>query len=102
MWPSLAALAAVLLEVAYRAAPALPWHWWLPVSLPLILVINYGIWTLMVGSQSLIGGVVIFSILTATLRAVASWGLGEAPAWQDWLAFGLVLVAAGVQAQKGA
>ena len=32
----------------------------------------------------------------------ASWGLGEAPAWQDWLAFGLVLVAAGVQAQKGA
>ena len=92
-WPILGAAAVILCEALYRMFPRLPWTWWLPVTVPLMLVINYAVYRIMVGAESLIGGVVAFSIAVAVLRAVVSLGIGETPRWQDWVAMGLVLAA---------
>lgn len=96
-WAILGAGAAILCEALYRMFPRLPWMWWLPVTLPLMLVINYSVWRLMVGSSSLIGGVVAFSLAVGVIRVAVSFALGEHPAWQDWVAMGLVFVALGVK-----
>lgn len=98
IWPILGAAAAILCEALYRMFPRLPWTWWLPMTIPLMLVINYAVYRIMVGAGSLIGGVVVFSIAVAVLRALASLGLGETPRWQDWAAMGLVLTALVVRA----
>ena len=92
-WPLLGAAAAILCEALYRMFPRLPWAWWLPMTIPLMLVINYAVYRIMVGAESLIGGVVAFSIAVAVLRAVVSVGMGEVPRWQDCVAMGLVLAA---------
>lgn len=97
MWACLGAGAAILCEALYRMFPRLPWAWWLPMTLPLMLLINYSVWRLMVESTSLIGGIVGFSIAVALIRAGVSLGLGETPAWQDWVAMGLILTALGVR-----
>lgn len=97
IWACLGALAAIMCEALYRLFPRLPWSWWLPVTLPLMLLINYSIWRILTSASSLIGGVVIFSIAVALIRAWVSFSLGEQPHWQDWIALGLILMALGVR-----
>ena len=64
------------------------------ITLPLAMVINYGVFHVMRTGKSLVEGIVIWSVITAVIRIASTFLiLGERPAPQQWVAFCLVLLA---------
>ena len=64
------------------------------LTLPLALITNYGVFRVMKTGDSLIEGLVVWTVLTSALRLASTFILlGERPAANQWVAFGLVIVA---------
>ena len=87
------ALAATACEALFR------WHSGtyyqvFPLALVLAIITNYGVFRTMQGSSSLIEGLIVWTVMTSILRvAFTLLLLREMPALNQWLAFGLVIVA---------
>jgi len=85
--------AAVTTETLFRMHQG-PFNQIAMFTLPLAIVINYGVFHVMRTGGSLIEGIVLWSVITALLRVASTFlVLGESPAAPQWVAFGLVLLA---------
>ena len=86
-------LAAVITEIIFRLHEG-PYTQVAPLTLVLAFVVNYGVFNVMKTGDSLIEGLVLWSALTATFRVLSTFLiLGETPAANQWVAFGLVIAA---------
>ena len=90
---AIGALAATICEALFR------WHQGsyyqvFPLALLLAIITNYGVFRTMQGASSLIEGLIVWTVMTSILRVVFTLLLlREVPALNQWLAFGLVVVA---------
>ena len=91
LWSFVAALAAVLAEAWFRTHPHLPYLNLWP-SILLGVVVNYGVYRIMIAAPSFLAGFIIFSTMTLGLRLLAAVAIGEPPTWR--LLAALVLLAA--------
>ena len=91
------AIAATTCEALFR------WHQGsyyqvFPLALILAIITNFGVFKTMQGSNSLIEGLIVWTVMTSILRvAFTLLLLREMPALNQWLAFGLVVVAGFVE-----
>lgn len=64
------------------------------LSIPLAMLTNYGVFVVMKTGKSLIEGLILWTVMTSIMRVISTFViLGERPASQQWVAFGLVLTA---------
>ena len=85
--------AAVTTETLFRTHQG-PFNQIAMLTLPLAMVINYGVFHVMKSGNSLIEGIVLWSVITSLLRVASTFlVLGESPAAPQWVSFGLVLLA---------
>ena len=93
VWPWVAGLAAIVIELSFRLRPDLPYlrHW---AVIPLAWVVNYGIYRIYIAAPSLLSAFVAFSTATLILRILAAVViLGEPITLRLALSVGLAFVA---------
>ncbi len=96
-WALFAGVCAVSAEAVFRHYPYLPYVRLFWISLPLALAVNYSVYRLMIISDNLLSGVVLFSTTTAILRVLYTAMMGEAVAAATWIAFTMIVLARGVE-----
>mgnify|MGYP001570249505 FL=1 len=85
--------AAVTTETIFRMHQG-PFNQIAILTLPLAMVINYGVFHVMRNGKSLIEGIVLWSVITAIMRVASTLLiLRESPGAPQWVAFCLVLLA---------
>lgn len=91
LWGILASTLAVSLEALYRRSSV---GWWslLPLTILPILLLNYALFRLLRGSDSLLHAFIMFALCNLTLRTLtATLILRENVSTGTWIALGLVL-----------
>ena len=71
VWPWVAGLAAIAIELSFRLRPDLPYlrHW---AIIPLALVVNYSIYRIYIAAPSFLAAFVSFSTATLLIRVAAA------------------------------
>ena len=102
VWGLVAGAAAVGVEYLYRSMDRPYWHY-LPVLVPVQLVISYSIYRLVTAPRtSLVDALIVFTFSTAVCRLFVSVVvLRDHLGWSTWVAFALVVAARVVQAAFG-
>jgi len=93
MWALFAGMCAVGAEAVFRHYPTLSYMRLFWISLPLALAVNYSVYRLMIISDNLLSGVVLFSTTTVALRVLYTVVAGEAVAIATWVAFSMIFAA---------
>lgn len=96
LWAFLGAAAAVLCEVFFRTRPSSgPYP---PYAVVSSLIVNYCVYRIL-KCNTIISGMVIWTLATSSTRMLATLWLGEAVTSWQWVAFFLVMVAGWLRSQ---
>ena len=90
LWAFFGATCAVLCEVFFRIRPASgPYP---PYAVVSSFIVNYCVYRIL-KANTIISGMVIWSLATASTRMVATLWMQEAVGGWQWLAFSLIIIA---------
>lgn len=91
LWGLVGASAAIGVEVLY-VRTTVQWVYLLPLIVPLQLLVSRSIYEIVKG-DSILAVSVFFSFGTATLRALATLGVGQPVTRGGWIAYGFIILA---------
>ena len=96
LWGLSGGALAVAIEYVFRRTTGSYWSL-LPWLVAPALLVNYAVFELVRGSDSLIAAFITFAAATALLRVVASLAVGDTVTTGTWIGLGLVGAAKAVQ-----